>query len=543
MKDSELERLIAEWLSEQISPEDFQILNRRLREDPEARSALRHAANIDSGLLEWASKDAPSSHWLPAPSPTLVSAAPIWIARWHWPLGLAAAALFAFATYQVGVQTNPVSSAPEDSAEQTSRGVAILTTAAEPQWSTGSGKIRPGDSLGIGPLSLESGLAQIEFFSGATLVIEGPANFEILSAWEVAWNRGKVRVRVPPAARGFELLTPQSRLVDLGTEFGVDLSDPLRGALVQVFSGEVDAHIGSGEIINLLEGQVWDEQTSPLTPSALPDDLSFPTSDRLHAISQSQADLQFSDWRAHVKALQEDPRLLAHYDFQRDPSAERLIRNVNLTSGSNLHDGGAVGARWTQGRWSQKDALEFKRPGDRVRLQLEGTYNALTFAGWVKVDGLDRTYNSLFLTDGYEVGEPHWQIFEDGRLMFSLTYLDLKNSDRPRNRIYYSPVIFDHSNTGRWHHLAVTYENQTGAVVQYVDGIEVSREIDEQHTSERTIIYGACELGNWGLTTIREKAHRFPIRNLNGSIDEFAIFSTALSAPEIRAMHDAGSPE
>lgn len=56
----------------------------------------------------------------------------------------------------------------------------------------------------------------------------------------------------------------------------------------------------------------------------------------------------------------------------------------------------------------------------------------------------------------------------------------------------------------------------------------------------RSLVYGACELGNWGIPL---KNHRFPIRNLNGSLDEFAIYSAALSADEIQAMHRAGRAE
>jgi hypothetical protein len=53
-------------------------------------------------------------------------------------------------------------------------------------------------------------------------------------------------------------------------------------------------------------------------------------------------------------------------------------------------------------------------------------------------------------------------------------------------------------------------------------------------------VIGPCELGNWGLPT---QNHRFPIRNLNGSLDEFALYRAALAPAEIRALHAAGNPE
>jgi hypothetical protein len=37
--------------------------------------------------------------------------------------------------------------------------------------------------------------------------------------------------------------------------------------------------------------------------------------------------------------------------------------------------------------------------------------------------------------------------------------------------------------------------------------------------------------------------HRFPIRNLNGSLDEFMIYKAALSADEIRQLYEVGKPD
>jgi hypothetical protein len=173
-------------------------------------------------------------------------------------------------------------------------------------------------------------------------------------------------------------------------------------------------------------------------------------------------------------------------------------------------------------------------------LKLDGTYDAITFACWARVDGVDRKYSALILTDGYDPGAPHWQIYEDGSLMFSISYMDPASPAVKRNQIYYSPPIFTAANSGRWQHLAVTYDNQSGVVVQYVNGREVSREVSKFHQPGRPISFGACELGNWGLPTPN---HRFPIRNLNGSLDEFMIYRAVLSADEIRALYEAGKPE
>ena len=66
------------------------------------------------------------------------------------------------------------------------------------------------------------------------------------------------------------------------------------------------------------------------------------------------------------------------------------------------------------------------------------------------------------------------------------------------------------------------------------DPVPKSHEI---HTTR----FGSGEIGNWGLPNKPENPW-FAIRNLNGRIDEFAIFADALSESEISAMHEIGAP-
>jgi hypothetical protein len=159
----------------------------------------------------------------------------------------------------------------------------------------------------------------------------------------------------------------------------------------------------------------------------------------------------------------------------------------------------------------------------------------------VKVDSVDKKYSGLLLTDGYDNGKPHWQIYEDGSLMFSIIYRPADATKSAQwNQMYFSKPVLSAESLGRWHHIAVTYDNQTGEVVQYFDGSEVSREVSKLHQPGRLITFGPCEIGNWGLPT---KGHQFPVRNLNGAIDEFAIYSTVLGAGELRDIFQRGKAE
>jgi hypothetical protein len=530
MNDEQLPRWIDAWAEGNISPEEFARLETRLREDAAARRTWRRLANLDSALRDWASRDAGLASWVPPHEASVPRRS-----RWLWPVAAAVALFLSGAAFLVGGHRDAhhVTAAPP-SPEHTELGCAVLGQVVNARWSGAPANLHAGDTLNTGLLSLQAGLAQIDFFSGASLIVEGPAVLDLVSPWEAVCHQGRARVRVPPAAHGFRFTAPGMKLVDLGTEFGMNVDPSHAEPEVHVFTGEVVAHPDGAAEMHLRQGQsLRGAVLASLNPDSF---LSHGRFDELVAGQNAKNVAAWWDWSLQARR---DRRLLVYYPIRHQPEWDRLVPNA-ANDGDASRNGGAVGALWTQGRWPGKDALEFKRPGSRVRLRLDGTYDAITFACWARVDGVDRKYSALILTDGYDPGAPHWQIYEDGSLMFSISYLDPANPKLKRNQIYYSPPIFTAANSGRWQHLAVTYENQTGTVVQYVDGREVSREISTYHQPGRPISFGPCELGNWGLPT---PGHRFPIRNLNGSLDEFMIYRAALSGEEIRQLYEAGKPE
>lgn len=510
-----LESLIHAAIDGEITPEQHAQLEALLRSDWQARrlylelvdqhARLLQQPAVNTGRLQTAApKKSPPRRWWPS---LTAAAAAIACALIFWPR-------------------------PQAETEATSNGVAMLSQTMDAQFAT---TLRSGDTLKPGTVKLSQGLAQIEFFSGATALIEGSAEIEILSAWEARCLSGRVRVHVPPAAKGFLMHAPGMKLEDLGTEFALNVKD--NTSAVHVFEGEVIAHTDAQTPASLKQGM---SLSSAKTASVSPQD--FLSIHELHGLVQKRDTQRFDEWQQWSLATRKDPRLIAYYTFKHweDDRWDRLVNNFTEPRRPS-RAGGAVGASWTQGRWQKKEALEFKRPGDRVRLNLDGTYHALTLACWVKVDSVDKKYNSLLLTDGYDNGEPHWQIYEDGSLMFSIMYRPAEAAKSAKyNQMYFSRPVFTADSLGRWHHLAVTYDNASGEVIQYFDGQEVGREISKLHQPGRDLLFGPCEIGNWGLPT---QGHQFPIRNLNGAIDEFAIYSAALSADEVRSLFDHGRPE
>lgn len=102
----------------------------------------------------------------------------------------------------------------------------------------------PGDRslplLGIGVVQLESGAVRMRIQEVGYLVAEGPAEFELVSPMRLRIDRGRLKVRVTEEpGHGFVVETPHGEVTDLGTEFGVDVSDINSTELV-VFEGAVD---------------------------------------------------------------------------------------------------------------------------------------------------------------------------------------------------------------------------------------------------------------------------------------------------------------
>ena len=79
---------------------------------------------------------------------------------------------------------------------------AVLTNSVGLRWNQdASTKPNPGESLDFSVLEIESGLAQLEFIKGSTVILEGPVEFEIKGTNAGSLKNGKLRANVPPVAK------------------------------------------------------------------------------------------------------------------------------------------------------------------------------------------------------------------------------------------------------------------------------------------------------------------------------------------------------
>lgn len=553
----ELESLLFDWEAGTLDDAGIERVRKILRSSEEAKTlfARQHVLsaamklNCDAGLEPVAVSDGPDVtaaqpstwQWL-ANRIFHVSRLAVVIAGFLFCVLAGRLLYLEFATSTPNPLAEANDSPRGESTEAMSAGVAVVTELVDVEWESAQTPLTVGDAVMPGRVAIAAGFAQIEFFCGATVIVEGPAEIDLKSASLARVISGRLRAQVPPAARGFTLDVDEMKVVDLGTEFGLSVSS--EGTDIQVFDGEVEIYPSKEDrqlltaghaILRNADGQF---ESGRMTPERFLNIASMETR------AENQRAARFENWKTWSDELRHDPRLIAYYSFADTGNWGRKLHSSAIPDNNEL-DGAIVGASRNQGRWSEKSGLEFKRPGDRVRVQIPGEFRSLTFACWVKIDSLDRWYNSLFLTDHYNQGEPHWQILDSGQLFFSVrAKRDPTQGEREvkgqTHQEILSPSFWKPSMSGRWLHLATTYDAERAVTTHYLNGRVIHEESIDKAMVVQTTKIGAATIGNW--TSPTRPDSEFAIRNINGSIDEFAIFATALSAEEIKAMHENGQP-
>jgi len=407
-------------------------------------------------------------------------------------------------------------------AESTSAAVAVLGASSGAEWDAASPEPMVGSPLEPGILKLKNGVARIDFFNGARVVITGSTVFELVSQDHGICHSGKLSAEVPPQAQGFVIGTPDGDVRDLGTEFGLEVGS--EGAAVHVFNGEVEIEddgpkrFKAGEGVRLNAGKMTDRFSS--------DRGAFLLAREALAERREALEAKASEWVAAGEKWNLDPHLLTRFDFADLKSPAFALRNVS--SFGEVNDGAIVTSSVVEGRWPGKTALQFRSLSDRVRLNIPGELDSLTFTAWVTVHSLPNRFNSLLMSDGYENGAVHWQIVEDGSVNLGIRM----NPDWPAK--FVTPPLLTQTMFGQWMHLAVVVDGEAKTVTHYLNGEPVYSQ--KQEKLPKLHLGSAC-IGNWS-----DPVYDVPVRNLNGIIDEMTIHDRALGGEEIRMMYRVGSP-
>jgi ferric-dicitrate binding protein FerR (iron transport regulator) len=166
-----------------------------------------------------------------------------WLALAAAILGVAAFSSWATARWTERQMAEQLPTATEQLAVPAADAVARITGTHNCIWSNPQETISYGSALFPGQrIELAEGLAEITFDDGATLLLEGPASFNVDSSNKVALLAGRLAAVVPQRAAGFHVRTTSLDVFDVGTEFGL-VAQESGAAEVHVFNGLVKADV------------------------------------------------------------------------------------------------------------------------------------------------------------------------------------------------------------------------------------------------------------------------------------------------------------
>lgn len=487
-------RLIDAWRHGELSDADFATLQARLAAEPELRKLWRKMAEVEEGLSALSpdaalSRTTASNGTFPPRRHRLVTRALAAV------LASALAALFFF-------RPAPLSSGAPP---------AMLVDEAGAHFQ--SGKAPAEGYFPKGSYSLESGAIHLRFVNGASLVIEAPAQFDILSDTHAHLLHGKTRAIVPQGVRNFTISTDTADYQNEGAEFGLRANSEVSSTSLHVFDGQITIRKKGGKevIATISEGE-----SVTYARGLIETDGGLSTSDFV-----APGDIGHLRWLARNNAWLQDPSLIALFPFQ--PADDRsLLRNALANSPvahAKIH-----GARWVSGRWNQKDALLFDRDDDYVEINIPGEFKEFTVAGWIFVDRFDHEMNTLLNSNMSPDGGVHFQITRTGVARGGVLGV-------VENRTWPGPPV----QTGRWTHIAGVISIPRGIQNIYVNGVLAQEGVIKKGTPVRP---GLARIGNW----LPSNNYKSTCRALRGRIDELAVWSRALNETEIRSHVTEGRP-
>ncbi|MCM8536976.1 MAG: FecR domain-containing protein [Lentisphaeraceae bacterium] len=385
-------------------------------------------------------------------------------------------------------------------------------------WANDGKSFEVGDSISTKKLNLKEGYSELETAEGVKLIVEGPAEFELVSNKEVILNKGKLVAYVPDKNTGFKVHTPQTEVLDLGTEFGVSVGQD-GDTEVHVLEGQVETtSAGKKTLVNKSEAEFITKQKSVLAKA---------DAGRFMRIlpEKTDKDVSFIRW-----------------SFDEGQGEESVYRGKNLPEEdfnaylkSTYKDGPKP--KWIDGKYGK--ALNFDATGGYLETGYPGIggAKARTVSFWVKIPKGAVEFNavSMIAWGSYAGKGRTWQVAwnwkpEDGAF------------GALRAGLYHGQIVGSKDlRDGEWHHVAVVMfggqrANVNTHILLYVDGqlepasrksiLDVKTDIESKKAIK--VLMGRNALAH---VKGNEKHKVF-----NGSMDEVYIFDCALDEEQIRRL-------
>ncbi len=368
--------------------------------------------------------------------------------------------------------------------------VAVLRDAQGASW---SGSERPsgvGAGLSTQTLRLIGGTAEIGFRSGAAVILQGPAELQLLSARSARLLSGRMVARAPDGAHGFTIEAGGMSIVDLGTEFGVVANHG--AAEVQVFEGVVEAG---------LKGAALEARSR----------LGIGQAARLEDGAAAVEPVAFSSQgftRAMTSEL-DDPALtrgvVAWWKF------DETAGTVASDASGHGHDGSLHGCTFDHDSEAGKYGRALHLPGT-------DTFVAIPFKDFNLVDMTIQAW----IKPGEQQGG-------DAQIISQVGGFGLAVPGNMFMKYYFwdrDAIMACRFEVGRWYHVVATYDGRERGF--FVDGVRIGTfSSGPLCPSRNELRIGALYNGKSGF--------------FHGCIDDLRIYDRALSADEVRRLYLRGS--
>lgn len=382
-------------------------------------------------------------------------------------------------------------------------------------------------------LQISQGTVELNFASGVSAVIQGPADITLHDHDRLYMDSGTGWFNVPQKAVGFTVVTRELNIVDLGTEFGV-ISDPGKDDEVHVFKGKVrvEALHGVKKETTLTANQAVlvrpygrfqiVDNNPPVFQKTLPKTLphmhwSFDSNDDLLASNTiyTASDLHY---RLHSAANPSGPGHDAPGPFGNALSLDGIGSYLKTDWAGILGNRPRTVAFWLK--------MPNRRAPDRM------PHQANTVVGWGTQQGghsSNRTINSKWTV--------HFDYAENRHPMLNISFGGFW---------YYAPEAeLDDSS---WHHIAVTYSGESDAAGTpvtrlFIDG-EAQSLLHASHSPVRIHEDGQVMIDTMektplviGATLSREDQQLIdPYQFIQAQIDELYIIEGVINEKSIRQL-------
>ncbi len=408
--------------------------------------------------------------------------------------------------------------------------VATLLTSHAAQWSNGDIPIKT--DLLTGNYNLIQGLAEIEFSSGATILLQGPAIINLESTNGAYLKQGKLLANIPARAHGFTINTSSSTFVDFGTQFGLHINQD-GSSECHVFQGQVGIQTIASQptAYNYIEtGQAKKVSSDGTTITDIQLTTSYLSQEIPHYFKFNKL------MTSHTATNCTNPLLNIHFDNKNSLQANSKISLV----GDFQFIPGPPGPFD-----SNNHAILFEDNNNYLRLKYKDEFEWREGFSWtLRFNLKDLTNQCIFKSFNKN------EFNEEGDFTSTL-YIEKRHSQHTLNYLFIlededdiEKNDFTHNFTSKlndsnqWHLAVFTINNDNARF--YLDGRLISIfNFTEKHkradSSSNNFIFGLPMQLAHKPKISSNPSSIFP--GLKGAIDEFAIYPCELTKNEISHLH------